>query len=135
MRALSRSCGYRIPASRQAGGSAAGHRSEVPRPYSPTGCARCARSSRSRPAARDSGVRDETVDASRPINANGRFAMGGTDVTEETRHGIATNCAWAVSIMRLPMPILRLVFSYHRSEGYMCLSFECSHYVLLRRLM
>ena len=61
--------------------------------------------------------------------------MGGTNVTEITRRRVATNCAWADGIMRLPMPILRLVFSYHRSEGYMGLSFEYSHYVLLRRLM
>ena len=61
--------------------------------------------------------------------------MGGTDVTEGTRRCVAANCAWAEGTIRLPMPILRLVFSYHRSEGHMCLSFEYSHYVLLRRLM
>ena len=61
--------------------------------------------------------------------------MGGTDVTEETRRRVATNCAWADGIIRLPMLILRFVFSYHRSEGHMCLSFEYSHYVLSRRLM
>jgi hypothetical protein len=61
--------------------------------------------------------------------------MGGTDVTEETRRRVATKYACADGIHRLAMQILRLVFSYHRSEGHMCLSFEYSHYVLLRRLM
>ncbi len=83
MRALSRSCGNRIPASRQTGGSAAGHRSELPCCYSRRGRARCARGTRSRSAARDSGVRDETVDASRSIDAVTRFAMGRADVAEE----------------------------------------------------
>ena len=91
MRALPRSCGNGIPASRQAGRSAAGHRSEFPRCYSRTGRARCARSTRSRPATNNSGVRDEAVDASRSINANARFAMGGTDVTEETGRRVVSN--------------------------------------------
>jgi len=90
---------------------------------------------RSRPAANNSGVRNEAFNASRSINANASPAMGGTDVTEITRRCVATNCAWADGIIRLPMPILQLIFSYHRSERHMCLSFEYSHYVLLRRLM
>ena len=63
----------------------------VPRCYSRTGRARCARSTRSRPAARHSGIRDEAVDASRSINANASPAMGGTDVTEETRRRVVSN--------------------------------------------
>ena len=91
MRALSRSCGNGIPASRQAGRRATEHRSAFPRCYSRTGRARCARSTRSRPAAGHSGFRDEAVDASRSIDANARFAMGGTDITEETRRRVVSN--------------------------------------------
>src|SRR5205809_920413 len=57
------------------------------------GLLRCARSTRSRPAANNSGVRDEAVDASRSINATARFAMGGMDVTEETRRRVRTKYA------------------------------------------
>src|SRR5882757_3925990 len=103
MRALPRSCGNGIPASRQAGRSAARHRSDLPRCYSGTGRAGCARSTRSRPAANNSGVRDEAADASRSINANARFAMGGTDVTEETRRRVATKYARVDGILRLAM--------------------------------
>src|SRR5206468_13035944 len=91
MRALPRSCGNGIPASRQAGRSAAEHRSEDPRRYGRTGRARCARSTRRGPAANNSGVRDEAVDASRSINATARLTMGGTDVTEETRRRVVSN--------------------------------------------
>jgi len=49
--------------------------------------------------------------------------MGRADLTQETRRRIATNFAWADGVIRLPMPTLWLVFSYHRSEGHMCLSF------------
>src|SRR5438874_10604242 len=103
MRALPRSRGNGIPASRQAGRSATGHRSEFPRCYSRTGRARCARSTRSRPAANNSGVRDEAIDAARSVNANAYFAMGGTDVTEETRRCVATDCAYADGVHRLAM--------------------------------
>src|SRR6266566_3008008 len=91
MRALPRSCDNGIPASRQAGRSAARHRSELPRCYSGTGRARCARNTRSRPAASNSGIRDEAVDASRSINATAHLAMGGTDVTEGTRRRVVPN--------------------------------------------
>src|SRR6516162_10473746 len=91
MHALSWSCGNGIPASGQAGGSATKHRPTVPRCYSRTGRARCARGSRSRPATHHPGVRNEDVDASRSIDANASPAMVGTDVPEETRCRVVSN--------------------------------------------
>ncbi len=64
---------------------------KLPRCYSGTGRARCARSTRSRSAANNSGVRDEAVDAARSIDATTRFAMGGTDVAEETWRRVVSN--------------------------------------------
>src|SRR5262249_30963269 len=93
MRALSRPCGNGIPASGQEGGRETEHRSTVPCSYSRTGCARCARSTRSRSAARNPRVCDETVDASRSINADVSPEMGNTDLAEETRGRVATTRA------------------------------------------
>ena len=103
MRALSRSCGNGIPASRQAGGSEAEYRSAVSRCYSRTSRARCAGSTRSRSADRHSRVRNEAVDAHRSIDANASPAMGGKDVTEETRSGVAYNRGFERLLTRLKM--------------------------------
>ena len=97
MRALSRSGSNGIPASREEGRSATEYRSAVSRCYSRTSRERCARSTRSRPADRHSRVRDETVDAYRSIDANASLAMGGTDVTEETRRRLTMRSARADS--------------------------------------
>ena len=92
MRALSRSCGNGIPASSQARGSAAGHRSAVFGCHSPTSRARCARRSRSRPTDRHSRICDENVDADRPVDANASPALGSPDVTAETRRCVRPIC-------------------------------------------
>src|SRR5205814_3347832 len=106
MRALPWSCCNGIPASRQAEGSAAGHRSEIYRYYSRTGRARCTRSTRIRPAARHSGIRDETADASRSINANASPAMGGTDVTAETRLRVVSDRTRSTAEMLKVKPVV-----------------------------